>query len=111
MTSRPDGEYVQMRRSVMDALLGLLGDHEHEEGIRQAGYREGQYDATHSYQAGYDLGHDTGLSARQDSRAFVHGILDGWAAGCDTRHQLARELLRQDAPRRRAQAEAEREAG
>lgn len=111
MTSQPGEEYVPIRREHLDALLGLLGDHEHDERIRQASYRQGQADATHGYQTGFNLGHDTGLSARQDTRGYVHGILDGWDAGCDARHRLVEELTRRDVARHRPAAEAARRAG
>ena len=60
--------------------------------------------------AGFTLGHDTGLSARQDTRGFVHGILDGFAAGSEQRHQLAAELLRGDGSRRVTDRQPGREA-
>jgi hypothetical protein len=96
-----DDEYVPISRSNLDALMDLLGDHEHDERVRQAAYREGKADAPRDgYQAGRDLGHDTGLSARQGTRGYVHGILDGWAAGCEERHRLTEQLLRETAPGR-----------
>jgi hypothetical protein len=45
------------------------------------------------YGQAYQLGHDTGLGARQDTRAMVRGILDGYSAGCRARHELIAELL------------------
>ena len=55
-------------------------------------------------------GHDTGLSARQDTRGYVHGILDGFAAGTQTRHQLVEEVLRRDRARYMASRQGDREA-
>jgi hypothetical protein len=37
------------------------------------------------YEAGFALGDDTGLSTRQNSRGYVHGILDGFQAGTQAR--------------------------
>jgi hypothetical protein len=80
----------------------------------EAAYEQGrQAHLTGGYEAGFTLGNDTGLSARQDTRAYVHGILDGFDAGCEQRHQLAGELLRRDQARRpasRRQAGREAEA-
>lgn len=46
-----------------------------------------------TYAEAFDLGHDTGLGARQDTRAIVRGIIDGYSAGCQARHRLVAELL------------------
>ena len=67
-------------------------------------------DLAGEYEAGFTLGHDTGLSARQDTRGYVHGILDGFAAGTQARHQLAEELLRRDRARHMASRQRGREA-
>jgi hypothetical protein len=110
-TSGDGSEYVPVRRDTLEAVTELLaGGHEHDERIRAAAYQRGR-DAHLSggYEAGFTLGHDTGLSARQDTRGYVHGILDGFAAGSEQRHQLAAELLR-DGPRRAADRQPGREA-
>lgn len=106
-------EYVQVPRSYLDALTDLLGSgHAHDEQVREQGRREGQDAATHGYSTGWALGHDTGSSARQDTRQYVHGILDGWAAGCDERQELVKDLLRRSAPRRpERERQADPEAG
>jgi hypothetical protein len=111
-TSGDGGEYVPVRRDTLEAVTELLGrGHEHDERIRAAAYQRGR-DAHLSggYEAGFTLGHDTGLSARQDTRGYVHGILDGFAAGSEQRHQLASELLRGDRSRRAAERQPGREA-
>ncbi len=94
-------EYVQVRRDILDAVTELIASsHEHDERLRAAAYQQGrQAHLAGGYQTGFTLGHDTGLSARQDTRAYVHGILDGFQAGCDQRHQLAEQLLRRDQAR------------
>lgn len=46
-----------------------------------------------TYAEAFDLGHDTGLGVRQDCRAIVRGIIDGYSAGCQARHRLVAELL------------------
>jgi hypothetical protein len=91
-------EYVQVCRDTLDAVTELIASgHEHDERLRAAAYQQGrQAHLAGGYQTGFILGHDTGLSARQDTRAYVHGILDGFLAGCDQRHQLAEQLLRRD---------------
>ena len=89
--SGDEGEYVPVRRDTLEAITEMLGrGHEHDERLRAAAYQQGR-DAHLSggYEAGFTLGHDTGLSARQDTRGYVHGILDGFAAGTEARHQLA----------------------
>jgi hypothetical protein len=106
------GGYVPVRREILDAITQLLGrGHERDERLQAAAYQQGR-DAHLSggYQAGFSLGHDTGLSARQDTRGYVHGILDGFAAGSEQRHQLASELLRRDQARRAAGRQGGREA-
>jgi hypothetical protein len=45
------------------------------------------------YGQAYQLGHDTGLGARQDTRGMVRGIVDGYSAGCRSRHELVADLL------------------
>ena len=104
-------EYIQVPRAQWEQVLGLIADgHDHDERVRQAGhdagYAEGRAVKTgHGYETGYDLGHDTGLSARQDTRGYVHGILDGWAAGCQARH----EMLSRPRPGQQHETEAEPE--
>jgi flagellar biosynthesis/type III secretory pathway protein FliH len=74
-----------------------------------AGFAAGrQAHLSGGYQAGFDLGHDTGLSARQDTRAYVHGIMDGFAAGTQARQEFAARLLHrgQPAPHREPEMEA-----
>lgn len=118
MTGQQGDEMVPVPRATLDRMLELLGtSHEHDERVRAVGVREGQAVKTRDgYLTGYDLGHDTGLGARQDTRGYVHGILDGWAAGCQERQELADRLARSTPPGRsctptRAEAEAELEAG
>jgi hypothetical protein len=80
----------------------------------QAGFRAGrQAHLGGGYQAGFDLGHDTGFSARQDTRPYVHGIMDGFAVGSDARHELAARLLarKQAEPEPEPERELEAEAG
>jgi len=107
-----DGEYVPVRREILDAVTEMVGrGHEHDERVRTAAYQRGrQAHLSGGYEAGFTLGHDTGLSARQDTRGYVHGILDGFAAGNEQRHQLASELLRRDQPRRAVGRQGDREA-
>jgi hypothetical protein len=97
-------EYVQVRRDILDAVTKLISSgHEHDERLRAGAYQQGrQAHLAGGYETGFALGHDTGLSARQDTRAYVHGILDGFLAGCDQRHQLAEQLLRRDQARHSA---------
>ena len=104
---------LQVTRDQLAGLMNLFGG-EREDQAREAGRQEA---VTGGYQDGWDLGHDTGLAARQDSRAFVAGVLAGWDAGCSDRQQLAEELRlaggRRAAERRQqraAEAEAELEA-
>jgi hypothetical protein len=106
------GECVPVRREILDAVTELLGrGHEHDERVQAAAYQRGrQAHLSGGYQAGFTLGHDTGLSARQDTRGYVHGILDGFADGSEQRHQLASELLRRDQARRTARRQGDREA-
>jgi hypothetical protein len=106
------GEYVPVRRDTLDAVTEMLGrGHEHDERLRATAYQQGR-DAhlSSGYEAGFALGHDTGLSARQDTRGYVHGILDGFAVGSEQRHQLAEELLRRDQARHTASRQGDREA-
>ena len=73
-------EYVQVRRDTLEAVTELISSgHEHDEQLRAAAYQQGrQAHLAGGYQTGFTLGHDTGLSARQDTRAYVHGVLDGF---------------------------------
>jgi hypothetical protein len=106
------GEYVPVRRDTLEAVTEMLGrGHEHDERVRAAAYQRGR-DAHLSggYDEGFTLGHDTGLSARQDTRGYVHGILDGFAAGSEQRHQLAEQLLRRGQARPAARRQGDREA-
>ena len=108
-----EGEYVPVRREILEAITDMLGrGHEHDQRLRAAAYQQGrQAHLSGGYQAGFTLGHDTGLSARQDTRGYVHGILDGFAAGTEQRHQLAEQLLRRDQARRAPRRQPDREAG
>ena len=110
--SSDDSEYVPVRRETLDAVTEMIGhSHERDERLRAAAHEQGrQAHLSGGYQTGFTLGHDTGLSARQDTRGYVHGILDGFAAGSDQRHQLASELLRRDQVRRAASGQGDREA-
>jgi hypothetical protein len=110
--SGDEGEYVPVRRDTLEAVTELLGrGHDHDERARAAAYQRGrQAHLSGGYEAGFTLGHDTGLSARQDTRGYVHGILDGFAAGSEQRHQLAAELLRGDGSRRVTDRQPGREA-
>jgi hypothetical protein len=112
IASGDGGEYVQVRRDSLDEVTELLGrGHEHDEQVKAAAYQRGrQAHLAGGYEAGFTLGHDTGLSARQDTRGYVHGILDGFAAGTEARHQLADELLRRDRARHAASRQGDREA-
>ena len=108
-----DGEYVAVRRDTLEAIIEMIGrGREHDEQLRAAAYERGrQAHLSGGYEAGFTLGHDTGLSARQDTRGYVHGILDGFAAGTEQRHQLAEQLLRRDQARRAPRRQPDREAG
>ena len=108
-----DGEYVAVRRDTLEAIIEMIGrGREHDEQLRAAAYERGrQAHLSGGYQAGFTLGHDTGLSARQDTRGYVHGILDGFAAGTQARHELAEQLLRRDQARRAPRRQPDREAG
>jgi len=110
--SSDDSEYVPVRRQTLDAITEMIGhSHERDERLRAAAYEQGrQAHLSGGYQAGFTLGHDTGLSARQDTRGYVHGILDGFQAGSEARHQLAGELLRRDQARHSASRQPDREA-
>ena len=107
-----DGDYVPVHRDILDAVTEMLGrGHEHDQRLRAAAYQQGrQAQLSGGYQAGFTLGHDTGLSARQDTRGYVLGILDGFAAGTQTRHQLVEEVLRRDRARYMASRQGDREA-
>jgi hypothetical protein len=106
------GEYVPVRRDTLETLTEMLGrGHDHDERLRAVAYQQGRdTDRPGGYETGFTLGHDTGYSARQDTRGYVHGILDGFAAGTQARHQLAAELLRGDRPYRAADRQPGREA-
>jgi hypothetical protein len=106
------GDYVPVRREILDAVTEMLGrGHEHDQRLRAAAYQQGrQAHLSGGYRAGFTLGHDTGLSARQDTRGYVHGILDGFAVGTQARHQLVEELLRRDRARYMASRQGDREA-
>jgi hypothetical protein len=95
-TPEGGGEPVTVDRATLEAAARLIAEgHEHDEKVRAAAYEQGrQAYLSSGYDAGYALGHDTGLSARQHTRGYVHGILDGFAAGCAERHQLTGQLLR-----------------
>jgi hypothetical protein len=108
-----EGEYVPVRREILEAVTAMFGrGHEHDERVRAAACQQGRdADLAGGYEAGFTLGHDTGLSARQDTRGYVHGILDGFAAGTQSRQQLSEQLLRRDQARRMASRQPDREAG
>ena len=110
--SSDDSEYVPVRRETLDAITEMIGhSHEHDERLRAAAYEQGrQAHLSGGYQTGFTLGHDTGLSARQDTRGYVHGILDGFQAGSEERHQLTGELLRRDQARHSGGRQPDREA-
>jgi hypothetical protein len=112
-SSDHDSEYVPVRRETLDAIIEMIGrGGEHDQRVRAAAYQQGrQAHLSGGYQTGFTLGHDTGLSARQDTRGYVHGILDGFAAGTQTRQQLAEQLLRRDQARRAPRRQPDREAG
>jgi hypothetical protein len=105
--------YIPVPRETLDAVVDLLtsGD-EHLAQQRAAAFEAGRQAAvTGDYEDGWVLGHDTGLSARQDSRSFVHGVRAGFEAGTKERKQLAEELLRRSQTRRpQRQADMEAEA-
>lgn len=105
-----DNQYVPVAREHLAALLGLLGDTEHDDQVRHAAYERGREALLGSYDAGYALGHDTGYGARQDTRGFVHGILDGWEKGCEARQQLADDIRRGQRTQHLAARQADREA-
>jgi hypothetical protein len=108
-----DEQYIAVRRDTLDAIIEMAGrGTEHDEQVRAAAYEQGrQAHLSGGYEAGFPLGHDTGLSARQDTRGYVHGILDGFAVGTQARHQLTEQLLRGDQARHAARRQADREAG
>jgi flagellar biosynthesis/type III secretory pathway protein FliH len=110
--SSDDSAYVPVRRETLDAITEMIGhSHEHDEQLRAAAYEQGrQAHLSGGYQTGFTLGHDTGLSARQDTRGYVHGILDGFQAGSEERHQLTGELLRRDQARHIGSRQPDREA-
>jgi hypothetical protein len=108
----PDGgEQIAIDRATLEAAAELIAaGHDHDERIRRTAYEAGrQAHLDGGYPAGYILGHDTGLSARQDARGYVHGILDGFRVGCQERHQLAAGLLHRG-PATQADHQADREA-
>jgi len=41
---------------------------------------------------GHQLGYDVGFGARQDARAFVHVVMDGFAASSADRHDIAAQI-------------------
>lgn len=110
--SSDDSDYVPVRRETLDAVTELIGNgYERDERLRTAAYEQGrQAHLSGGYQAGFSLGHDTGLSARQDTRGYVHGILDGFQAGSQARHQLTSELLRRDQATHNSSRRPDREA-
>jgi hypothetical protein len=110
--SRDGSYYVPVRRETLDAITELIGGgHERDERLRAAAYEQGrQAHLADGYQTGFTLGHDTGLSARQGTRGYVHGILDGFQVGSEQRHQLASELLSRDQARHTASHQHDREA-
>ena len=103
------GGYIEVPKETLDAISELLGGgEEHDQAVRSAAYEKGRQAALKGdYDSGFTLGHDVGLSAQQESRGFVHGILAGFEAGTQERQKFARELLR---PARRPQRQADMEA-
>ena len=96
--SSHDDEHVSVPRETLDAITEMIaGGHEHDERLRAAAYQQGQAGRRRAdYETGFTIGHDTGLSARQDTRGCVHGILD--------------DLLRRDRARHMASRQPDREA-
>jgi hypothetical protein len=75
----PRGAVTERQRA---ALLALSD--ERDLWLRRvlAAWREGYEQSRRgSYRDGYDLGFDHGYAARQDCRAFVKGIIEGFEAG------------------------------
>jgi hypothetical protein len=101
----PDGLTPNQRK-----WLALSDEREMHDRIRddayRAGFDTGRDPGLLGYQDGYNLGHDTGLSARQDSRAYVHGILEGWEDGCAARHAFVEERRVRDAQQAREARQA-----
>jgi hypothetical protein len=63
----------------------------------KAGYDRGRASVLSGcYEAGYVLGWDHGLGARQDCRALVRGIIDGYGEGLAERHRMLDELRDRD---------------
>ena len=63
----------------------------------KAGYDRGRNSILGGcYEVGYVLGWDHGLGARQDARAFVRGIIDGYGEGLAERHQMLDEIRDRD---------------
>jgi hypothetical protein len=63
----------------------------------KAGYDRGRNSVLGGcYEAGYVLGWDHGLGARQDCRALVRGIIDGYGEGLAERHRMLDELRDRD---------------
>jgi hypothetical protein len=112
-SNRHDEQYIAARRDTLDAIIQMIGrSREHYERLQAVAYEQGrQAHLSGGYEAGFTLGHDTGLSARQDTRGYIHGILDGFAAGTQARHQLAEQLLRREQARHVARSQPDREAG
>jgi hypothetical protein len=106
------GEYALVDRATLDMVIELIAHgHEHDERIWAAANEQGrQAHLAGGYDQGYTLGHDTGLSARQDTRGYVHGILDGFQEGCEERHHLVADLLRRSQARPATAREVDREA-
>jgi len=90
-------EQIRIDRDVLDQAVELITSHVDE---REAGRREGAEQATHGYERGFSLGHDTGFGARQDTRTFVAGLLAGLDAGNREREELARSLIAQSRERK-----------
>ena len=110
--SRDGSDYVAVRREILDAITEMIGhSHERDERLRAAAYEQGrQAHLSGGYRTGFTLGHDTGLSARQDTRGYVHGIIDGFQAGSEARHQIVSDQLRRDQARHTASRQPNREA-
>jgi flagellar biosynthesis/type III secretory pathway protein FliH len=106
-----DRQLAELRGLVQAHIEATSDDHDYDLQRERAAYEHGR-DEPRTYEDGFALGHDTGMSAQQEARPYVHGVMDGWEAGVKERQVLAQELLggkvRELRPKER---ETEREAG
>ncbi len=58
----------------------------------RAGFDSGRAEPG-GYLDGHALGYDHGLGARQDARAFIRGVIEGYSAGLAERHRWVSKLL------------------